>query len=47
MIMEAIPVTIFELLKSETERNTDSRDVTPGTLVQMCRLFGSFCGLHI
>jgi hypothetical protein len=46
MLMEAIPVPKFELLKAQTVRNTESRDVTPGTLVQICRRFGSSCGLH-
>jgi len=45
--MEAIPVTIFELLNAQSVRNTDSRDVTPGTLVQTCRRFGSICDLLI
>jgi len=47
MFMEAVPVTIFELLKARTVQNADSRGVTPGTVVQMNRRFDSFCGLHI
>jgi len=45
--MEAVPFTLFELLKAQTVQNADSRDVTPRTLVQMCRRLDSFCGLHI